>query len=68
MKDTYLPLDMIWIDKKGEVVNMAIYVPPCMSDPCPIFQPPENSRYVLEINAGFSEKWGIKPGDRIIFK
>jgi uncharacterized membrane protein (UPF0127 family) len=30
MKDTLIPLDMIWIDGKQEIVHIATDVPPCL--------------------------------------
>src|SRR5437762_8247436 len=37
MKNTLIPLDMIWIDDKNHVVTVASDVPPCKADPCPSY-------------------------------
>jgi len=63
MKDTLIPLDMIWMDYAHRVVDVRTRVPPCASDPCPVYTPSVISLYVLEINAGVSEKMGLKIGD-----
>jgi uncharacterized membrane protein (UPF0127 family) len=68
MKDTKISLDIVWINSYREVVNMALFVPPCKTDPCPTYQPNEAAKYVLEINAGKVEKMGFKPGDRLQFR
>ncbi len=61
MKDTLIPLDMIWIDGRREIVHIATDVPPCpQGDACPGYWPTaKNSLYVLELNAGQVEKFGL---------
>jgi uncharacterized membrane protein (UPF0127 family) len=61
MKDTLIPLDMIWIDGKQEIVHIATDVPPCLQwDACPGYGPTaKNSLYVLELNAGQVAKFGL---------
>ena len=68
MKDTYIPLDMIWLDHTRRVVDIAENVPPCEVAPCPTYAPKEAALYVLEINAGRCEKLGIQVGDTLDFK
>lgn len=68
MKDTLIPLDIIWIDSYRAVVNMVIFVPPCVEDPCPVYQPPDKAISVLELKAGKVEQMEIQLGDRLIFK
>lgn len=69
MKDMHFALDMIYI--KGDTV-MQIFenVPPPDSSKqiLPIYTPQSNVDKVLEINAGLSQKYGIKIGDRIDLK
>lgn len=65
MKDTLIPLDMIWLDGKGEIVYIASDVPPCdLGDACPGYGPNEKiARYVLELNAGQAMQYGLQTGD-----
>ena len=65
MKDTLIPLDMIWLDAQGRVVSIADAVPPCEADPCPSFAPDEGTSavYVVEVVAGFAKQHGVKRGD-----
>jgi uncharacterized membrane protein (UPF0127 family) len=67
MKNMKIPLDMIWISKDREVVEIAERVPVCREEPCPRYGSEKPARYVLEINAGLAEEWGIRRGDRITF-
>jgi len=49
MKDTKIPLDMIFINSNLEVVDL-LYAIPCVEDPCKYYVPSKNSLYVLETN------------------
>ena len=64
MKNTLIPLDMIWIDDAKKVVTVASNVPPCKADPCPSFPPngPAPARYVLETAAGVAAKHQVEVG------
>jgi hypothetical protein len=65
MKNTLVPLDMIWLDDDGAVVHVEASVPPCRADPCPSYGPPRLSRYVLEVRAGTAAREGLALGDRL---
>ncbi len=67
MKDTLIPLDMIWIDGRRRIVAVTADVPPCRADPCPIYRPPVPVLYVLEVNAGEAARRGWRSGDRLDF-
>lgn len=60
MKNTYLPLDMIFIDQKGVIVNIAENTEPLSERSVPSAGPVLG---VLEVNAGISRRLGIKAGD-----
>ena len=64
MKNTLIPLDMIWIDDAKRVVTVARDVPPCKADPCPSYPAngPASARYVLETAAGVAAKHHVEPG------
>ncbi len=68
MKNTKIPLDILWLNEAYRVVGMAPQAPICEHDPCPVYDSPNLSLYVLEINAGFAQKWGIQIGDKAEFK
>ena len=62
MKNTPLPLDIIFIDAGGRVVNVAQATTPYSESPIRSAGP---ARYVLEVNAGFARRHGIGPGSRV---
>ena len=49
MKNTLIPLDIIWLDAKGKVVTIRS-AEPCKVSDCPDYNPSGNAKYVLEIN------------------
>jgi uncharacterized protein len=65
MKDTYLPLDMIFLNDKGVIVQIVENTVPLSTDSI-MAQHPTTS--VLEINAGLSKKLNIDLGDTVIYK
>ena len=67
MKNTLIPLDIIYISKDLKVVEIIENVEPCTKDPCDIYRPNENSLYVLELNAGTVDKINLDNGDKIEF-
>jgi uncharacterized membrane protein (UPF0127 family) len=63
MKDMRFPIDIIWIGKDLQVVYIEKNVNP---DTYPhLFGPNEEVKYVLEVNAGFSEKNNLKKNDNV---
>ncbi len=65
MKDTLIPLDMIWLDEEKRIVYIEKEVKP-ESYP-KIYTPSAPALYVLEINAGLVDKNNIKPGQILEF-
>ncbi len=62
MKNTMIPLDMVWLDQSGEVVYISADTPPCKADPCPTYGPDRVVRMVLEIAGGKAAKEGVAVG------
>ncbi|MFA6378763.1 MAG: DUF192 domain-containing protein [Candidatus Omnitrophota bacterium] len=62
MKNTLLPLDMIWLSEAKSVVYIQKNAPPCLQEECPVYGPKESVRYVLEANAGFADANDIQIG------
>jgi uncharacterized membrane protein (UPF0127 family) len=63
MKNTLIPLDMIWIDDQKTIVDITSNAVPCKKDPCEVYRPTEQSQYVLELNAGQVVEKGLQNGD-----
>ncbi|MDU6659983.1 MAG: DUF192 domain-containing protein [Capnocytophaga sp.] len=62
MRNTEIPLDIIYLDKDKKVVSIAKNARPYDETSLPSEKP---AMYVLEINGGLSDKWGIEKGDRM---
>lgn len=60
MKNTYIPLDMIFADKGMRIIQIEKNTTPLSEEP--IFVPP-GAQYTIEVNAGFCDRHGIQPGD-----
>lgn len=65
MDNTYIPLDMIFIDDDLRVVGVVEDAEPLTEDAREV---EGDSRYVLEVNAGFARRHGIGPGTRVRFE
>ncbi len=60
MKNTRIPLDIIYIGEDKKVINISRNAEPFLEKGVSPSSSP--AKYVLEINGGNSEKWGIKEG------
>ena len=60
MKNTEFPLDIIYFNKKKEIVSIQKNAKPYDKTSLPSNLP---VLYVLEVNAGLSDKWGLEVGD-----
>jgi uncharacterized membrane protein (UPF0127 family) len=67
MKNTYITLDLIFLNGGQQIVDMFLSVSPCSGDPCPSYTAKFPARYVLEINGGLAKKLKLKIGDKIFF-
>jgi len=62
MKNTYLPLDMVFIARNGTVINVAENTEPMSERTIPSAGP---AYAVLEVNAGTAKRIGLKKGDKV---
>src|SRR5918992_22977 len=65
MKNTLIPLDMIFADSSSKIIDIKENVPPCKQEECPTYPSREPAQYVLEVNAGFVQEKGIRIGDEL---
>ncbi|MBU2539753.1 DUF192 domain-containing protein [Patescibacteria group bacterium] len=65
MKNTSIPLDIIWINQNKKVVFISKNNQPCKINPCPLINQSIPAKYVLEINGGLSDKINLKVSDKI---
>jgi len=67
MKNTHIPLDMIFFNKDNEVVSIAKNVQPCTTEECQRIKPKAQAKYVLELNANIADQINLKIGDKFHF-
>ncbi len=65
MKNTRIPLDIMYFDKDLKMVSISADTPPCRVSRCPSYPSSKPAMYVLELNAGTASELGVGPGDRL---
>ena len=69
MKNTMIPLDMIWMDPDGKVLFVSADTPPCKADPCASYGPESTpAARVLEIAGGKASQEKIVVGSVLRFE
>lgn len=70
MKNTKIPLDLIWINEKKQIVHIEQRAPICTrtDDSCPQYRPNEAALYVLELAAGRAESLKLQRGTKLQFQ
>jgi hypothetical protein len=70
MKNTRIPLDIIWMDQSKKIVHIERNVPGCdrTDDSCPQYQPNDDALYVLEVAAGVADVLQLQRGMRLKFQ
>jgi uncharacterized membrane protein (UPF0127 family) len=67
MKNTLVHLDLIFLNKGRQVVDMYINVPPCEKDPCESYPSRVRAQYVLELRGNRARELNLKIGDTLFF-
>lgn len=67
MKNTKIPLDLIFISKDKKIVDIKENFLPCLQVSCSYYKSNQPAKYVLEVNAGFVQKNQILIGEEINF-
>ena len=68
MMNVLVPLDIVFLDDSGRVVELVADAQPCAAEPCPRFTPEIASRAVLELAAGAISAHRIAVGEHIGFE
>lgn len=63
MKNTLIPLDMIWLDENKTIVDIQA-AEPCTTEECAVYSGKAPAMYVLELNKGVLK---ASVGDRVEF-
>lgn len=66
MKNTIIPLDIIYVNNDFEIVAIKDHTTPFSE--ASVSSDGKPAKYVVEVNAGFAGKYGIKEGDKISFE
>lgn len=64
MQNTLIPLDMLFVDQQGRIINIHERAVPGSLDPIAAAAP---ARAVIELNGGTAARLGIRPGDQVLF-
>ena len=68
MKNTKIPLDILYFDNDRKLVTQQRDVPPCsLGDSCPSYPSDAPARYVLELNAGEAAQLKLENGAQMTF-
>lgn len=70
MKNTKIPLDIIWMDAKKTIIHIERNVPICtrQDDGCPQYHSEEGALYVLELGGGRAAALQLQRGMKLSFK
>ena len=70
MKNTKIPLDLIWMNEKKQIIHMEQNVPVCTKtdDSCPQYRPNDEALYVLELAGGRAESLKLQRGSKLQFR
>lgn len=67
MKNTLIPLDMIFLSADKKIVSITENVQPCENNPCKSYSSLNPAKYIIEIAGGEAMKHGIKIGQSVTF-
>ena len=69
MKNTLIPLDILFLDARGIVVDVQTMYPQigAADNALKVYRSAQPARYALEMNAGLAESLGIAPGTQVLF-
>lgn len=67
MKNTKIPLDLIFISKDKKIIEIKENFTPCKENNCPMYNSQLPAQYVLEVNAGFVLKNKIQINEKLNF-
>lgn len=69
MYQVRIPLDIVWMDRLGKIVEISENTPPCrtQASQCPTYGGTKTALVVLELPAGYGRKHDVTPGNVIRF-
>lgn len=67
MKDTHIPLDILWISEDKTIVDLLSNILPCEKEDCPVYSTSKKALYAVELNAGQILDKGLLIGGKVEF-
>ncbi len=67
MKNTLINLDIIFLNKNKEIINIHHNVPPCKGSPCTTYYSEKPAKYVVELQGNRAKEMQLKKNDTIEF-
>jgi uncharacterized protein len=64
MRNTYIPLDIVFVNWNLDIITIQKNAVPFSEASVPSNG---NAKYVVEVNAGYADSYGLRPGDKIRF-
>jgi len=68
MKNTLTPLDIIFVNKNFEIVDIKKDFKPCVQKDCESYLSKEPALYVIEVNSGWCNKNHVQLGDKVVVR
>lgn len=65
MKNTKIPLDILFFDAQRKLVAMQLDALPCNADPCKVYPSDKPAQYVVELAAGTVQRLGVHEGAQL---
>lgn len=65
MKNTLLPLDILFLDQNAQVIDLVENLQPCHQVNCPVYTSRQAASFMLELNAGYVRSHQLQIGDSL---
>ncbi|TVP87302.1 MAG: DUF192 domain-containing protein [Pseudomonadaceae bacterium] len=66
MRNMHISLDLLFVDNRGQVVDIYQQVPPCSRMPCPVYSASRPLRFVIEVPSGTVDNLGLIKGMHLV--
>lgn len=66
MKNTLIPLDVIFFNKEKRAVHIVENMEPCKNPQCITYPSESQAMYALEVRGGFVKAYAVKVGDKVV--
>lgn len=66
MKNTFIPLDILFFNSKKKIVHIVENMEPCKTPQCISYPSEDSAMFALEVRGGFVAAYKVKVGDAVI--